>query len=206
MRIPYVDEFAFKGQAELEVVERIRARRAPEPLQALDQTLLHSPPVADGWNSFLGSIRTRTTLPPTIRELVICRVAVCNGAWYEWDSHAPLAMQGGVSAEAMDLVKVRDLTSVATERRKQTGLGDKEWAALMVADEMTRSVKVRDETFSKLRSHFNERAIVEVIATVSCYNCVSRFLVALDVGEKNKTGLDVDEDDDIPSSPQTAYY
>ncbi|KAI1187239.1 AhpD-like protein [Nemania serpens] len=206
MRIPYVDESAFKGQADLEVLERIRARRAPDPLQALDRTLLHSPPIADGWNSFLGSIRTRTTLPPTVRELVICRVAVCNGAWYEWDSHAPLAMQGGASAEAMNLVKERDLTSVATERRKQVGLGDEEWAALLVADEMTRSVKVRGETFSKLLSHFNEREIVEIIATASCYNCVSRFLVALDVGEKNKNGSDVDEDDGIPSSPQTAYY
>ncbi|KAI1114800.1 AhpD-like protein [Nemania sp. NC0429] len=206
MRIPYVDESAFKGQAELEIVERIRTRRAPEPLQALDRTLLHSPPVADGWNSFLGSIRTQTTLPPAVRELIICRVAVCNGAWYEWDSHAPLAMQGGVSVEAMNLVKERDLTSVTTERRKQVGLGDPEWAALIVADEMTRNVRVRDETFSTLRSHYNERAIVEIIATASCYNCVSRFLVALDVGEKNKTDFDTDGNDDMPSSPQTAYY
>lgn len=180
MRLPYVGESAFKGQATLEVVERIRNRRAPGPLQALDLTLLHSPPVADGWNSFLGSIRTQTTLAAAVRELIICRVAICNGAWYEWDSHAPLAVQGGVSAEAMDLVKERHLMSVSPERRRQVRLGDKEWAALMVADEMTRNVKVRDRTFSELQSHFSAREVVEVIATASCYNCVSRFLVALD--------------------------
>jgi alkylhydroperoxidase family enzyme len=41
-------------------------------------------------NSFLGSIRTRTTLPTSVRETAICRVAVLNKAWYEWDSHSPI--------------------------------------------------------------------------------------------------------------------
>ncbi|KAI1432070.1 AhpD-like protein [Xylaria sp. CBS 124048] len=188
MRIPYAKESAFKEQGQLDVVNRIRTRRAPGPLQPLDRALLHSHPVADGWNSFLGAIRTQTTLSPAIRELIICRVAICNGAWYEWHSHAPLAVLVGVSAEAMDLVKEKDLKCVTPDQRKEVGLGDQEWAALVVADEMTRNVRVCDESFSKLQSHFSEREIVEVVATASCYNCVSRFLVALDVGEKNGTG------------------
>ena len=32
---------------------------------------------------------------------------------------------------------------------------------------------------------FGERGVVEITATVAAYNCVSRFLVALDVGERN---------------------
>jgi len=68
---------------------------------------------------------------------------------------------------------------------KGKGLSERQWAVLVLADEMTRNVQVRDETFGKVRSLFEEREVVELVATISCYNCVSRFLVALDVGEKN---------------------
>ncbi|KAI1850738.1 hypothetical protein JX266_004020 [Neoarthrinium moseri] len=191
MRLPYTPDPPTTTDPEaLEVVERVRARRAPRPLQALDLTLLHSPPVADGWNSFLGAIRTKTTLSDAVRELAISRVAVCNQAWYEWAYHAPLAVAAGVSQAAMDLVKTTDLASVTAEKRTAAGFGEKEWAVLKLTDEMTRNVKVDDATFAEVRSFFNEREVVELVATVSCYNCVSRFLVALDVGERNGLGPD----------------
>ncbi|KAF3057948.1 hypothetical protein GL218_05315 [Daldinia childiae] len=156
------------------IVARIAARRAPRPLQALDLTLLHSPPVADGWNSFLGAVRTKTSLDDRAREIAICRVAVCNGAWYEWGHHAPLARAAGVSEEGMGVVG-RDALLVeggedgdreerGRKEAERAGLGEREWAVL------------------------SEREVVEVTATVAAYNCVSRFLVALDVGEKNGTG------------------
>ncbi|KAI1323799.1 hypothetical protein F5Y16DRAFT_382890 [Xylariaceae sp. FL0255] len=66
---------------------------------------LHSPYVADGWNLFLRAVRTCTSLPPGIRELVISHVAVCNGVWYEWDSHAPLGVAAGVSPAVTDFVR-----------------------------------------------------------------------------------------------------
>lgn len=193
MRLPYTTDPPPEttAPADLEIIERIRQRRAPRPLQALDLTLLHSPPVADGWNSFLGAIRTRTTLPADVREMAICRVAVCNEAWYEWMHHAPLAVAGGVSQEAMDkVVKAADLSGVSAETRREVGLDEKLWAVLKLTDEMTRSVKVADQTFGEMMRHFGEREVVEIVATVSCYNCVSRFLVALDVGEKNGLGPD----------------
>lgn len=85
MRLPYVpDPPPTSTPEEQAIVSRIQARRAPRPLQALDLTLLHSPPVADGWNAFLGAVRTRTSIPADARELAISRVAVVNRAWYEW--------------------------------------------------------------------------------------------------------------------------
>ena len=39
--------------------------------------------------------------------------------------------------------------------------------------------------FDEVKEHFSEQEIVEITATVAAYNLVSRFLVALDVGEKN---------------------
>jgi alkylhydroperoxidase family enzyme len=161
MRIPYVsDPPATSSPEEEAIVERIRARRAPRPLQSLDRALLHSPPVADGWNTFLGAIRTKTSLPDDIRELAISRVAVCNKAWYEWKHHAPLAVQGGVSVEALEVVK-RDALGDKSEL-----LNEKQWAVLLYTDEMTRNVQVSDETFNLIKSLFNDQEITEITATV----------------------------------------
>ncbi|KAK4151418.1 AhpD-like protein [Chaetomidium leptoderma] len=206
MRIPYVANPPSPATAEeAAIVSRIQARRAPRPLQPLDLALLHSPPVADGWNAFLGAVRTQTaSVPADLREIAISRVAVVNRAWYEWMHHAPLAEQAGVSKRAMEEVVKGDGQGEGEGQRGGTplvlagegkqerpeDLTEKQWAVVCYADEMTRNVQVRDETFARLRELFGEREIVEITATVACYNCVSRFLVALDVGERNGLGPD----------------
>jgi alkylhydroperoxidase family enzyme len=58
-------------------------------------------------------------------------------------------------------------------------------AVLSYTDAMTLSVTVRDEVFANLKKHFSDQEVVEITATIAAYNCVSRFLVALDVGERN---------------------
>lgn len=185
MRLPYVAHPPPPGTAtspeDQAVVDRIAARRAPRPLTALDLALLHSPPVADGWNSLLGAVRTRTLVPADLRELAVCRVAVVNRAWYEWAHHAPLAAAAGVPGEAMEFVRARaGALDVRAPEGERGGLSERQWAVLCLADEMTRNVEVRDETFAVVRGLFGEREVVEIVATVACYNCVSRFLVALD--------------------------
>ena len=171
MRIPYSpDPPQPTTEAEAAIVSRIAARRAPRPLQALDLALLHAPPVADGWNGFLGAVRGSTSLDAGLREALICRVAVCNRAWYEWGHHAPLAAGAGVSEEALRRVVRREAPYArdddAEQERTRCGLDDKIWAALRYADEMTRNVQVADATFEDLRRHCNEREVVEVTATV----------------------------------------
>jgi len=175
---------------------QLSARRSPKPLQALDLTLLHSPPVASGWSSFLGAIRTQTSLPPDVRELCICRVAVLNGAAYEWDHHAPiLKSEGKLSDDVLRELNERkawqgweDTIGGGTgagegEGDLGGGLTERQRAVLAYTDAMTVGVKVSDEIFAGLRGFFpEEREVVEITATVAAYNCVSRFLVALDVG------------------------
>lgn len=163
MKLPYIpDPVPTSTPEDAAIVERISARRAPRPLQALDLTLLHSPPVADGWNSFLGAIRTKTSLPDDLREIAICRVAVVNGAWYEWAHHAPLAVDGGVSKDALEELK-KDVLGAD----KPALLNEKQWAVLRYADEMTKTVTVKDDTFAEMKRLFSDREVVEVTGTVS---------------------------------------
>lgn len=105
-----------------------------------------------------------------------------NGAWFEWEQHAPLLQDGGLSDDAMRVVR---------DTRMDLGTVDEEVlsraykAVLRYTDAMTRNVSVPERLFQEVKELFNEREVVEITATVAAYNCVSRFLVALNVGEKN---------------------
>ncbi|PQE17675.1 hypothetical protein CJF31_00005372 [Rutstroemia sp. NJR-2017a BVV2] len=181
MRLPYIDPntsptFSEDQTEARAILDRVSARRAPRPLQPLDLTLLHSPPVADGWNSFLGAVRTKTSLSDDIREIAICRVAICNGAWYEWGHHAPLAKAGGVTDKGMEILKMDKC-----EKGQGDGLSEKQWATVRFTDEMTRNVKVPDEVFDELRKWFDEKEIVELTATVSGGFIFARIYFGLSV-------------------------
>src|SRR3984957_16669438 len=94
MRIPYTNNPPKNlNPEEQEVLKRVQARRGPKGLIPLDLALLHSPPVADGWNALLGAVRTKTDLYADIREIAICRVARINEAWFEWGAHIPILAQ-----------------------------------------------------------------------------------------------------------------
>lgn len=163
MRLPYAPDTKEGLDSETAAIyDRIAARRAPRPLQALDLTLFHSPNVADGWNSFLGAVRTKTSLPDDIREIAICRVAVLNGAAYEWNHHAPLAKNGGVSDVGMKSLGTPEVSGA----QKWEGFSDKQWAVIRYADAMTKDVKVSEDVFAELKKVFSDQEVVEITATV----------------------------------------
>jgi alkylhydroperoxidase family enzyme len=127
----------------------------------------------------LGAVRTKTTI--SLRETAICRVAVLNKAWYEWGHHAPLLEDcAGVKKEHIDTIFNSPPHSIEGEE-----IDEKHSAVMAYTDAMTLDVQVPDSVIDRLKKSFNDREVVEITATIAAYNCVSRFLVALDVGEKN---------------------
>lgn len=133
-------------------------------------------------NSFLGSIRTKTTLTTSIRETAICRVAVLNKAWFEWEHHAPLLR----ACPEIPEDHVQYILNTAPHIQEEEGILDEKHLVVMAyTDAMTLDVSVPDSIFDRLKKSFTDREVVEITATISAYNCVSRFLVALDVGERN---------------------
>ena len=110
---------------------------------------------------------------------------------YEWEHHAPILKgEGGLSEEAIEQVKKRKAWQgwgdAGEEEATAAPLDERQRAVLAYTDAMTISVKVSDEVFAGLKSRFTEREVTEITATIAAYNCVSRFLVALDVGEMNE--------------------
>lgn len=152
-----------------QLVERIEHERASLP--NLYRMLLNSPPVAEGWLNYLTAIRQKSGLCPRIRELLILRVAVLNQADYEFQQHLPIALKEGCTEAAVQALKSGNLDA----------LDDKARAAIAYCDEMTRDIRVKEATFARLRSAFDDKEIVEITATIGAYNMVSRFLEALQV-------------------------
>ena len=53
------------------VADAIRVRRGERGITPLDAALLHVPPIAAGWNTLLGAVRTQGKLPGDVREIMV---------------------------------------------------------------------------------------------------------------------------------------
>ncbi|KAI4705035.1 hypothetical protein J4E89_009328 [Alternaria sp. Ai002NY15] len=189
MRVPYAPSEPPNEEAR-PVYERIAERRKPRPLIPLDLALLHNPAVADGWNSFIGAVRTQTSLPANLKELAISRIAVLNHAVHEWDVHAALALKAGVSKEVLQTIFDLPVTKHGmVEREGLLGFSKEEYAVMVYTDQMTVGVQVEDMVAEMVKGVLEDTMVVELTATVAAYNAVSRFLVALDVGECNDRAM-----------------
>jgi alkylhydroperoxidase family enzyme len=69
------------------------------------------------------------------------------------------------------------------------GLKEDEEAVILYTDQMTIGVEVEDGVAERLKGSLSDTQVVELTATIAAYNAVSRFLVALDVGECNAKGM-----------------
>ncbi len=169
--LPYADLDRPELQPLLQpLVQRIVAERGS--VLHLYQMLLHSPPLAEGWLAFFTAVRQKLSLPGTLRELVIMRVAVLNGAPYEADQHRPIALKEGLSAAQLDALPAW---------RESTAFDPVQRAALALCDTMTKQVQVDAATLAAVSAHLGERQTVELVATIAGYNLVSRFLEALQI-------------------------
>lgn len=169
LRVPLVTPGTRAELAPIE--ERILGERGR--ISLLYQVLLNSAPIAAGWEQMLTAVRNRTGLAADLRELIILRVAVLNGAVFEFDAHVPHAERAGVSVAKLAAVRNVDTVDplfTMTERK-----------VLALTDTMTRSVDVPDAVFEPLRAEFDAKGLLELVATVAAYNMVSRLLVALHV-------------------------
>jgi alkylhydroperoxidase family enzyme len=176
--IPYISDADINNEVvPADLVVAIRARRSNGNLLNLDRMLLHSPPIARGWNIYMGAIRKELKISPLLRELAICAVAKLNRADYEWIQHAPELLAAGGTKEQLialhDIDKAPDNAAMFNELER---------LVLKLTQEMTREIDVQRSTMSTLRTYLQDREVAEIVAVIASYNMVSRYLVALGIG------------------------
>lgn len=151
------------------LIERVKAERGR--LINLYRVLLNSPAIAVAWLDFNTAIRYQTTLDPALRELIILRVSILNGAEYQARIHgASHALQAGLSSRQIMELDAWVSSSLFSAAQR---------AALAWTDAMTRHIEVPDTLHQELKNHFDDQAIVEITVLAGAYNMHTRVARAL---------------------------
>ncbi|HHS9676426.1 carboxymuconolactone decarboxylase family protein [Klebsiella pneumoniae] len=94
-----------KDPVPADLLRAMQARRPNGELIGIDRVLLKSVPLATGWNELLSRVRADFSLELIYLELIMLRVAVLNGAQFEWRVHYPAYLQAGGTEEKAQALK-----------------------------------------------------------------------------------------------------
>jgi 4-carboxymuconolactone decarboxylase len=170
MKKPRVPQITPGSRPELSALEA-RIKGARGRISPLYTVLLNSPELASGWEQLFTVIRQKTSVPPALRELVILRIAVLNGAEYEFEAHVPHALAAGMTQDAIDRLRRDDIS----------GFRGLELLVIQYTDAMTEDLVVPEALYPRLDQAFDAKTLVELTATIAGYNMVSRFLIAMHI-------------------------
>ena len=122
--------------------------------------LLQSPILMECIGKTGEALRFGGSLPERIRELAICVVARETSNQFEWQTHAPKALEAGVAQTAVD--------TLAAGRRPR-GLTADEGAAADFVTELMQRHGVSDPTYAEAVRRFGEPGTVELTALVGYF-------------------------------------
>lgn len=122
-------------------------------------------------------LRWGSSLPPALSELAICLTARHIRANYEWHAHAPLAIEGGVPAAALEAIR--------TGGTPQFQAKDQALVYKLVS-ELIDTKRLSDASFAQGIAAFGEQGVVELGTIIGYYtaigNALNMFEVALPSG------------------------
>lgn len=111
-------------------------------------------------------IRTKSTLSPRVREMLILRIGWRCQSAYEWAAHAPAGRRAGLTDD-----QIRRLA-----RSGYDGWSAADAAIVRAADELFDSDTISDATWDALDDQFDERQLLDVLITTGGYRMVSMVL------------------------------
>lgn len=142
----------------------------PEPL-ALFRTLARAPRVLERVKN--GGLLDRGPVAIRLRELMILRTTARCGAGYEWGVH----VAGFAHKAALSEVEV----AATTKPLDAHGWGEIERLVLELADELHDTSRVSAPLWARLRKHFADDAVIELVALSGFYHLISFELNALEI-------------------------
>jgi 4-carboxymuconolactone decarboxylase len=125
---------------------------------------LRGPALLDRVAQLGETLRFDGSLDARVRELAICVAAREVGNQFEWVMHRPLAEAAGVSAAALEAVRVAS---------RPEGLKADEQAAVDVATELLQRNGLADATYHRAVETFGEAGVVELSTLIGYFVMVS---------------------------------
>jgi 4-carboxymuconolactone decarboxylase len=111
-------------------------------------------------------IRTKSTLSPRVRELLILRIGWRCQSAYEWAAHAPAGRRAGLTDDQIRMLA----------RSGYEGWSAADAAVVRAADELFDDDVISDATWKALDDQFDERQLLDVLITTGGYRMVSMVL------------------------------
>lgn len=129
--------------------------------------LLRSPEVMNRARAMGDYLRFKSTLPPRLSEFLILLTAREWTQNYEWDAHAKLALQAGVSAETVQAI---------AKGRRPDALTEDEAILYALNTELQHHKGVSDETYARVVRRFGEQGVIDAVGITGYYTMLAMVL------------------------------
>jgi alkylhydroperoxidase family enzyme len=111
-------------------------------------------------------IRTRSTLSPRVREMLILRIGYLCQSAYEWAAHARAGRAAGLSADEIQRIA----------KGPAAGWSPEDATLLRAVDELFDDDRLTRDTTAALLVRFDRRQLLDILITVGGYRMVSMSL------------------------------
>jgi len=137
------------------------------------QILIRAPEVCKHLGRLGEYLRWGSSLSPALSELAICLTARHIRANYEWHAHAPLAVEGGVPAAAIEAIRTSGTPHFAAKDQA---------LVYRLVTELIDTKRLSDASFAEGIAAFGEQGIVELGTVIGYYTAIGNALNVFEVG------------------------
>ena len=129
--------------------------------------LIHNPELAGKLQKLGEQLRWKGKLPPQLKELAVLVTARRWTCQHEWVMHSKLALEGGLSKEAVEAIAAN---------RAPSKMSDEERAVYAFCREVHASGRAGDATFAAIERRFGLDGTLELIALNGYYTLMAMVL------------------------------
>jgi 4-carboxymuconolactone decarboxylase len=117
-------------------------------------------------------VRFESTLPKPVTELATLAAAREFDCKHEWQAHARLAREAGVSEDAIQAIG---------HRKALDGLSDEEALPIEYARQILQKHTLTEATFDAARQRYGDTGVLDLTATVGYYAMLACMINAVDI-------------------------
>ena len=133
---------------------------------------LLSPELAERAQELGAFCRFGTSLPPRLSELAILVTGAFWKAGFEWHAHAPIAIEAGVPADAVEAIRLGKVPKFAHEDER---------AVYEFSSELWTQRRVSDAAYRRIAALLGENTVVELVAILGYYGLISMTINVFEV-------------------------
>jgi len=133
---------------------------------------LYSTGTVDAHNALNSHLRFQAGFDPKVREVAILAVAREMDSRFEWAAHEPEALQVGVPAEIIDVIK---------HRKSTQGLDETYAAIIELGRQAFGDHKVTSEAYARVKKLFPPGKLVDLVLLMGNYAATAALLSVFDM-------------------------